>query len=694
MSLIPYTSQHGQIVLRHGNAVVALDPQSEQLTPRHARKSSDEFNECPLCHRTFAEQQDAYRTRKASETDHAFVNPDYFRLLQDRAYSKTNSASTSPSGRNLRALRSAELSSEGVSTRLAVNDANAGETSTADVQDHSIKNTSFLPGYFAQFFVERGILGRGGRGIVMLVEHVLDGVNLGQFACKRIPVGNDHDWLAKVLVEVQLLQRLIHPNLVSYRHVWLEDAQTTKFGPRVPCAFILQQYCNSGDLHDYVLNTSKRQASTANKHRKNTTVSLVLRSPSPYMGLDEIFSFFRDITAGLHHLHSSGYVHRDLKPQNCLLNADGQRMNVLVSDFGEMQSDTVQRSSTGSTGTISYCAPEVLRIDPATKTYGNFTKSSDIFSLGMILYYMCFGDLPYINADIKEENEDLDLLRVEITSWPGFDDLEKKRNDLPEKLYRFMKRLLSIDPRKRPATSEILQSMQSGSDLHDLTNPAPTRLRTSSRVSPIGGNDQPVSPRQTFSQNHTRPVSEIRRHSSHSKQTPKSLELQEGYTDLRAPDFEDVITDTDEVVTTPLAQALDDESSRVDTITLADRRHKSSLTKQPLPSPTKLLLDSPARNQNTLNPTTFGVILRPFVQGNSLTRLSRIILVTAKIMFVLIPCLPYAAHPLSMGLILFSTIDSILDLSLKMTAITTFVHIIIWIFMFRINSLCMNNDSI
>lgn len=40
-----------------------------------------------------------------------------------------------------------------------------------------------------RFFVEEGELGRGGKGVVLLVKHVLDGVSLGHFACKRVPVG-------------------------------------------------------------------------------------------------------------------------------------------------------------------------------------------------------------------------------------------------------------------------------------------------------------------------------------------------------------------------------------------------------------------------------------------------------------------------------------------------------------------------
>lgn len=89
----------------------------------------------------------------------------------------------------------------------------------------------------------------------------------------------------------------------------------------------------------------------------------------PIMGyrrvpFEQIISFFRDIAAGLLHLHSNGFIHRDLKPSNCLLTDSGipgQPPRVLVSDFGEVQIENTMRSSTGATGTLSYCAPEVLQ---------------------------------------------------------------------------------------------------------------------------------------------------------------------------------------------------------------------------------------------------------------------------------------------------------------------------------------------
>ncbi|CAD0088026.1 unnamed protein product [Aureobasidium vineae] len=185
------------------------------------------------------------------------------------------------------------------------------------------------------------------------------------------------------------------------------------------------------------------------------------------MNFDEIFSFFRDITSGLHHLHTNGYIHRDLKPSNCLLHNDGLKTSVHVSDFGEVQAANEQRTSTGATGTISYCAPEVLQRQGSG--FGEFTTKSDIFSLGMIVYFMCFGRLPYQNADAaNDENEDLDKLRAEVSAWHGFDDVTRARKDLPEKLYKFLKRLLSPNPVERPSTEQILQAIKAGGEIDDI----------------------------------------------------------------------------------------------------------------------------------------------------------------------------------------------------------------------------------
>jgi serine/threonine protein kinase len=410
-------------------------------------------------------------------------------MLHD-ANERTEAAPSSP----IRRLVEPAFLSAPNSPGSSVADAEFVASTPAPHVGHSIKKEAFSPNYFKRFFIEEKELGRGGKGVVLLVRHELDRVSLGQFACKRVPVGDDHTWLEKVLIEVQLLQGLSHPNLVSYRHVWLEDVQLNRFGPSVPCAFILQQYCNSGDLLRYiigpepVMKTAKEQMKEQMRRRSKGHSERPgdLRPAQRKLAFEEIYSFFKDITSGLAHLHASNYIHRDLKPSNCLLHKDGNDFRCLISDFGEVQPENMVRKSTGSTGTISYCAPEVLKEDQFGR-YGNFTTKSDIFSLGMILYFMCFGRLPYKSADaIQEEFEDMDLLRAEISGWSGFQDERRERPDLPKQLYNFLKRLLAIDPTDRPSANDILQAIRTEKGLD-----VPPRARNGT-ASGIGGRIQSV----------------------------------------------------------------------------------------------------------------------------------------------------------------------------------------------------------
>jgi serine/threonine protein kinase len=360
-------------------------------------------------------------------------------------------------------------------------------SSTPYVQEGSrIRKTAFSPNYFNTFFVEEKELGRGGKGVVMLVRHEIDGCHLGHFACKRVPVGDDHAWLERVLIEVALLAKLSHPNLVSYRHVWLEDFNLNRFGPSVvACAFILQQYCNGGDLLHYIIGDKPKEATKeelkAQMRRRSKGQAErpgPLFPPQRRLPFEEIYSLFKDITSGLAYLHAANYIHRDLKPSNCLLHHEtGKSQTCLISDFGEVQPENAVRNSTGSTGTISYCAPEVLRKD-ASGRYGNFTTKSDIFSLGMILYFMCFSRLPYQSANsVQEELEDIDMLRAEITDWKGFEDERRERPDLPSKLYQLLKRLLSVNPTERPTANEVLSVMKNESSLEGVMRGARGRIQ-------------------------------------------------------------------------------------------------------------------------------------------------------------------------------------------------------------------------
>jgi hypothetical protein len=155
------------------------------------------------------------------EDQPSFITEGYFDMLaRSLPGSNDTSAPPSPRRRIAQPVRSRLHPSSAASALPPPHAEFVASAPAPHAQAHGISETAFSPNYFEKFFVEERELGRGGRGVVLLVKHMLDGVTLGHFACKRVPIGDDHAWLEKVLIEVQLLQTLSHQNLVSYRHVW------------------------------------------------------------------------------------------------------------------------------------------------------------------------------------------------------------------------------------------------------------------------------------------------------------------------------------------------------------------------------------------------------------------------------------------------------------------------------------------
>ena len=101
---------------------------------------------------------------------------------------------------------------------------------------------------------------------------------------------------------------------------------------------------------------------------------------------DEVLNFSIQIARALAHAHSKGIIHRDIKPQNVMLLKDGM---IKVADFGiaALQND-IEESTNETVGSVHYIAPEQARGAAAD-------ARSDIYSLGIVMYEMMTGRLPY-----------------------------------------------------------------------------------------------------------------------------------------------------------------------------------------------------------------------------------------------------------------------------------------------------------
>ncbi len=655
--------------------MVVYDAQSHQLSVRDISSDGLQAADCPYCHRPlrdeFHSEGDADNNQGWPEvggSEQPFMEPGYFGMLA-ASQRASPSSSTGPATPARRLFQPALRSGRSRNVSGAYDPHSGAEfvgSEPSDTAREGISTNAFSPGYFKQFFREIRELGRGGNGVVLLVEHIMDRVSLGQFACKRIPVGNDRSWLEKALVEVKLLQQIPNRNLVAYHWVWLEDYQPSHFGPSIPCLWILQEYCNGGDLHHYVLGPKadlddKEKLKERVRRRSKAEGDLPLpdlRGPSK-LSFEEIFAFFRDIASGLHHLHTKGYIHRDLKPSNCLIQCDGSKRRVLISDFGEVQAAGSKRGSTGATGTISYCAPEVLQRNPTDGTFGDFTTKSDVFSLGMIVYFMCFGRLPYSNADdINEEHEDLDELRKEITKWPGFDDEVRARPDLPEKLYRYLKRLLSVDANERPSTEEILASIRAGADLGDNISAAVVE-ENSSRISAIDSPRHRPSPQGRGSKSYiSRPgLSSLPRHISHDDVQARSpTRRRSGSTSNQSP-------------SSPTEGSVVRWPKHVDLPPSGPSRSRSKGHKSPQRSP--LMLPPPPQPASI---TSRAITL---LRHHHIVAMLRCTLFVAKLLSLTLPCAPFTPNPwlLYTYIIVAAAELGLLSFNLRRTALLLAVHV-------------------
>ena len=216
---------------------------------------------------------------------------------------------------------------------------------------------------FSDLYEMKEVIGKGKFGVVNLGIHKKTGQ---QVAIKILNKENIKTLEDKELVQIEIgiLKLCHHPNIVRL----LDHLENNDY------IYIITEYIEGGTLGQYFkkkkFNFSERQATT----------------------------IMSQIASGVKYLQQYGIVHRDLKPDNIMITQQNEYGVIKIMDFGLSKIVSPNERMVDGYGTLSYVAPEVLLRTP-------YNKEVDIWSLGVILFYMLSGRLPFRGKKEQEVAE-------------------------------------------------------------------------------------------------------------------------------------------------------------------------------------------------------------------------------------------------------------------------------------------------
>ena len=253
-------------------------------------------------------------------------------------------------------------------------------------------------------------IGRGGSSIVYLATDTELGSDVAIKLLVPPPIGAETA-RERMRREVQSVRGLTHPNVVAV-YDYLEEGEAS---------FIVMEYVDGVDLRKLVAR----------------------RGP---LSVSDAVELAKGMAAALEAAHGRGILHRDVKPQNLLIDSDGIARLV---DFGAARLDglaTITQSG-ALIGTLSYAAPEVLAGERGD-------ARSDLYSLGLTLYFALCGQLPGGGAN-----------RMPPAPSPEGFAPRTVRDEVPEWLDAIVARSTAADPSWRfPSASSLLEVISTGGD--------------------------------------------------------------------------------------------------------------------------------------------------------------------------------------------------------------------------------------
>jgi hypothetical protein len=255
-----------------------------------------------------------------------------------------------------------------------------------------------------------GLLGQGGMGEVYRATDLTLGQSVALKFLPHAAVLSDA-LLERFHGEVRVARQVSHPNVCRVYDIAEADGMP----------FISMEYVDGEDLATLLLRIGRLPAERA-------------------------VEIARRICAGLAAAHAKGVIHRDLKPQNIMMNRRGE---IMIMDFGLAAIADQLSGSEARNGTPAYMSPEQLK---GTEV----TARSDIYALGLVLFELFTGKRPF-DADSMQK-----LIQQQESAQ--FASMTSSAADIDPAVEKVVRRCLDPDPAKRPPTALSVASALPGGD--------------------------------------------------------------------------------------------------------------------------------------------------------------------------------------------------------------------------------------